>query len=414
MCRLESILLQTNILFYAKLAIAIYNAIAGLSFASDVHINQAFGLAMRTVGTGLFWMGLFSGLVCLPHRWGTIKHNRFALAFTFFVDLFVLSFQLFIGLQIYSYLAPVFPKDLQADCLLNTPTIYSPAACQAFYFSDRVAGMRLYWEYWHSRKADPTAFQKITILEGDTCCGFFAPFLCSQTLQTNPFPADRDLTGIPPAYTSQRVICGPHPNFYQQTDECADFFDIVAGTVGGCNYDLPLGYCIANVVQPTSSGCASEVEDFMVSQISGTAYFTLGTTIFNLYAMLLACCMWWKRKVVDVFPDDSEQLAAKLGKINWKAVKDQFEVKPMHNVLVKKGFLPETDKARLKYLSQQQSELEAQTSMHMSAKPVEEGKQAEGEEGPLPPEMDPSPPAAAAGDTSDAAAAPATVSDGNV
>lgn len=399
MCRLESILLQVNILFYAKLGIAIYNAIAGLSLASDVHINQAFGLAMRTFGTGMFWMGLFSGLVCLPHRWGTIKHNRFALAFSFFVDLFVLSFQLFIGFSIYRYLAPEFPKDLQADCLLNNPVIYSPAACKAFYFSDRVAGMRLYWQYWHSRKADPIAFQKITILEGDTCCGFFPPFLCSQTLQTDPFPADRDVAGIPPEYTSQRVICGPYPNFYERTDECADYYDIVQGIFGGCNYDLPLGYCIANLVQPTSSGCASVVEDFMVSAITGPAYIALGTTIFNLYAMLLACCMWWKRKVVDVFPDDAD-VNLRLGKINWKEVKDQFEVKPMHNVLVKKGFLPETDKARLRFLSQQQDQLEAQTSMHMSAKPVVEGKE-EDDEGPLPPEADVAPAAVAAAPTTD-------------
>ena len=130
-------------------------------------------------------------------------------------------------------------------------------------------------------------------------------------------------------------------------------------------------------------GCAANVEDLMVSQITGPAFITLGSVIFNLYAMLLSCCMWWKRKAVDVFPDDGALLARKLGNINWQDVKDQFEVKPQHNVLVKKGFLPETDKARLKYQAQQDAQM---LDMHMSVRGAGEAGEHKEDEGPLGPE----------------------------
>ena len=290
-------------------------------------------------------------------------------------------------------LGTVFPKDLQLDCLRNQPVIYGiDGACQAYFESDRTAGMYLYWKYWYSRRADPLSFQKITLIEGDNCCGFYSPFRCNHVNDTRPFPSNRDVTGVDPALTTQRVQCGAYPGFYPEQPDCQDLYDIVKGIVGGCSYDHGLGYCIMNPIKPEVVGCASRVEDTMVGVIQPIAVLTLGTVIFNVYAMLLACCMWWKRKANDVFPD----INLAKGGIDYNEVRDQFEVRPLTNVLVKKGFLPETDKMRLKYLESQNKDLvqiqddvihSQQTSMHLSAKRAvhEEGKAGEGEEGPLPP-----------------------------
>lgn len=387
MCRPSSIQLQVTILVYIKAAIALYIVITGFSIASDVNINQAFGTEFRGYGTGLIWMGMFSGVAIIPHKWATMKHNRFALFLVFIIDTIVLCIQLSIGLQIASYISPIYPKELQLDCLLNTPLIYShDKECQDYFKSDRLAGMYLYWKYWYTRKADPVAFQKITLLEGDNCCGFFPPFKCDFAQNSNAFPANRDITGVDTALTSQRVSCGKYPNFYPEQTDCGDFYDIVAGIVGGCNYDHGLGFCLKRELTSESRGCASNVEDALVAIITPTAYFVMGSIIFNLFAMLLCCCLWWKRKAVDVFPDIGVTNAKE---VNWADVRDQFEVKPQHNVLVKKGFLPEQDKLKLKYIEQMVKE---ETSFHMSAKqPVSEEGKVPDDEGPLPPEVDVAP-----------------------
>jgi len=221
------------------------------------------------------------------------------------------------------------------------------------------------------------------VLEGDTCCGFYPPFQCNYVEDKRPFPVNRDITvGIASDLVSQRVTCGPKQGFYPEASggdgtKCSDFYDIVAGIVGGCNYDHALGYCLKNPITPDSTGCASNVEDLMVSIITPTSYFVIGSTLLNLYAMLITCCLWWKRKANDVFPD----VNIGEGGIKFEDVRDQFEVKPLHNVLVKQGFLPETDKLRLKYMEQQQA------SLHLSVKvpALEEGKLGD-DEGPLPPE----------------------------
>ena len=47
------------------------------------------------------------------------------------------------------------------------------------------------------------------------------------------------------------------------TDECLDYSDLntVPPTVGGCVFDLGLGYCLDKELSDSSMGCASFVED---------------------------------------------------------------------------------------------------------------------------------------------------------
>lgn len=341
MCTPSSIILQVQILFWVKLALGAFVLIQGLSLASDVHVNEAFGTEFRGYGTGLFVMGLLSVIATFPHRWATQKHNRFGLALTFLIDTVVVAIQAQLGATLISYLTPEFPKDLQLDCLLAQPLIYTkPGACSAFLQADRTAGLYLYWKWYYTRKNEPLNFQRLNLIQGDTCCGFNPPFTCIE--DPRPFPANRDVTGVEAALASQRVTCGAYPGYYPQQDDCIAYFDLVKGIVGGCEFDLGVGPCLLRGFGPTSSGCASAVEDYVVSSLSGTAFIMTGAVIINVFAMLLTCCMWWKRKAVDVFPADHMSGA----KVNWDDVKFQFEIKPLHNVLVKKGFLPDLTKKK--------------------------------------------------------------------
>ena len=58
---------------------------------------------------------------------------------------------------------------------------------------------------------------------------------------------------------------------------------------------MGLGSCIEKDIEDTSMGCASQMEDYMVSLIAPHA-------VSNILAMLIFCCMIWKRKEQDVFP----------------------------------------------------------------------------------------------------------------
>ena len=52
-----------------------------------------------------------------------------------------------------------------------------------------------------------------------------------------------------------------------------------------------------------SIGCVSQMEDYMVSLIGPHATMLLASSAFNIISMLVACCMFWKRKEYDVFPE---------------------------------------------------------------------------------------------------------------
>ena len=66
---------------------------------------------------------------------------------------------------------------------------------------------------------------------------------------------------------------------------------------------MGLGFCIENAVTGSTSGCSALMEAYMVSLISPHALMLLGAAAFNAIAMLISCCMFWKRKEPDVFPE---------------------------------------------------------------------------------------------------------------
>ena len=291
------------VLSWFKLIFTIYIFYVGCYFAGSSDLQQSFGLEFKSYGLSLVFLALLSGGVILPHRYGVRRHNRFIMAVTFLFDTIVFCELISIGYTVQGYTYSWFPKSLQLDCLLNTPVSHTIDECKPFYDSSRTAGFRLFWESYFTAKSQKLKFQVLSQIQGSTCCGFFQPFNCIEN--DGNFPKNRLTAGIDGSFLDQKVACGAYPYFYPEQDNCVNYYDFSANPplVGGCNYDLGVGFCLNNAIDVTSSGCASLVEDYVVGLISSHAVLIMASSTFNAIFMLFACCMWWKRKEADIFPE---------------------------------------------------------------------------------------------------------------
>ena len=372
MCRMSSIKMQVMVLTYIKSLCGVILLFTGSYLSTDINILEAFGTHFATMGSVVVFMALMSITAVILQRWATQKHNRFITVVVFCFDSIVFSVLVYIGYTVTGYTYPEFPKDLQLDCLTNTPVIYESTACNPYFDSDRVSGMRLYWMYYYTYALDNTqAYQRLTSLEGDVCCGFFAPMQCRN--QTIPYPENRVTKGVSEDYLGMRVSCGPVENFYPETSLCSTYADITAGIIGGCNYDYGIGYCLDGDVDRESIGCASFVEDFMANAISFSGLLLIGMAFLNIFSMLLACCVWWKRKESDVFPKFTVDMGDD-ERTNFHNITDQFEVKPLDQILQRKRFLPMPRLLRLELERQEKERLE------MAELKAEEEKEAQVED----------------------------------
>lgn len=65
--------------------------------------------------------------------------------------------------------------------------------------------------------------------------------------------------------------------------------------------------------------------------------------------MLICCCMLWKRKEYDVFPDyigNQQEVNPRFA--TFSKIKDNVVVVPVKDYIYEKGFLPDPNKKRLK------------------------------------------------------------------
>lgn len=227
MCDLSSIKLLVLVLSYLKALMAIYIFAAGIIVSESSDILKGLGVVFIDYGINLVLLGLLSGLVIIPMRFGTARHNRFLLVFSFVFDTICFACLLALASEMATYLIPHFPKDLQVDCLRTGSLLYTPEECAPYFQSERVAGMRLVWSSYYSNKKDKTQNQVLSQLEA-SCCGFFAPSGCIPN--ENSFPSDRDTEGIRSVYLEQRVKCGAYKTFYPEQGDCISYYDFPAGT----------------------------------------------------------------------------------------------------------------------------------------------------------------------------------------
>lgn len=309
MCHIPSIRLFVMVLSWMKAIFAIYIFGIGCYFASSTPIQQAYGTSFLGYGFGFIILSMMSGFVVVPHYYAVKKHNRFLLVLCFLIDMLCFILLITTGNTVRLYTLPLFTKSFQMDCLLNQPVDHTQADCLPFFRSDRTAGFRLFWEGYYTKKSNVLNYQILSTIEGDICCGFFAPMKC--VVDSQSFPTKFSQTGISKSFLSQRVECGNMPGYYPQQDICLVYYDqaAVPPIVGGCNYDLGLSYCLNQVVQSSSMGCASTVEDYVAALVGPHSIVIIVLSAFNFLSMLFSCCMWWKRRETDIFPEFEDETA---------------------------------------------------------------------------------------------------------
>jgi hypothetical protein len=287
---------------WVKLCFNIYIFGIGCYVATSTDLKQAFGLEFVQYGLSLIFLALLSGGMIYPMKYGVDRHNRFLLMMVFIFETIVFAEMINYGVLLQSYTVPEFSKTMQLDCLRNNPIIFTREQCMPFYESDRTAGFRLVWQYYFSNKSDKTKYQALAELQKISCCGFFSPFNCVQN--DDKYPSDKDVAGIDSKFLSRRVTCSRFEGYYLEQDNCINYYDLSTDppTIGGCRYDLGVGLCLELDISGSTTGCASATEDFVSSLIAPHAPMLLVCSVFNMMYMLIACCMWWKRKESDVFP----------------------------------------------------------------------------------------------------------------
>lgn len=303
MCTIHNIRLLNLIFAFIKAIFALYVFGAGITLAEDMLIQQSFGVAFHSMGAGLAMLGLMSGFIIPVHMFSVKRHNKFLLIVAFIVDLLVMSLVIKVGLDIGTYTIPSYSKELQLDCNRKVPQIYNKSECILYYEDENTAGYRLAWTALYNDRNNTNSFQILTTLEGRKCCGFFGPSNCIPDIKK--FPSDRPQLGIQKSQLKQRVTCGNKPTYYVTQRDCLDYYDPAAipPIVGGCNFDMGLGFCISQKITDRSSGCAFEMQDYMISLISPHAVMLIASSALNILSMFIACCMFWKRKEYDVFPE---------------------------------------------------------------------------------------------------------------
>jgi hypothetical protein len=305
MCTIFNIRLFSILILAIKFGFSLYCFSIGIFFASNRPLLQGFGLEFYGFGITLIIFSLLSLFMIIPLNYAMKRHNRAILFVATALDVFTATQLLAVSAGVSTFTTPSFPKALQLDCLLSTPLIYSPEDCAVYLNSDRVAGYRLFWEGYYSNMQNKGELQVLFELESQPCCGFYAPFSCISDGRS--FPDNYLTTGISKDLLVDRVLCGTAPGYYpvQPQTGCSDFSDttVQPPVVGGCLYDLGIGFCIENPNFQFTKGCAQNVEDYLIKQVSPHVYLIIIAMLMCLVTALLSCCMYIKRKETDIFPE---------------------------------------------------------------------------------------------------------------
>jgi hypothetical protein len=304
MCTIDNIKRAVVVVNSIKLIMALFVVIIGGIFAANDTIHKSYGIFFMGTGTGILFLGLFSAAVVYPLHYSIKRHNKFVMICCFFVDTLVLTQVIYLGKTCYDPTIPIYSGGLEADCLRHSPLIYTEEECLEYLNSDRTSGFRLAWAAIFNRIGNPDYFQLLTSFEDENlCCGFGPPLVCRP--DDRPFPSDRPTDGVMGYMTDHRTVCGPIENYYRQQGNCLDYFnvEVLPPIVGGCIYDMGGGTCLEDDLTDASKGCADVFEAYVKGLVKPFAVMLMGSSFTNLISMILACCMCWKRKETDTFPD---------------------------------------------------------------------------------------------------------------
>lgn len=382
MCTVDNIRLLINPFNFVKLMFALYVAIIGINFASTDYISKAYGSYFISAGVGSFFLGFFSGIDVVPLSFAVRRHNKFLLLTIFFVETLLMAVAINTGLTCLASTVSEYSLALEADCLLNKPKFYSSEACLSYFRADKTAGLRLVWSsFFTLAPSDPKYYQYLSALQDNNlCCGFGPPLNCIN--DTRPFPVDRPLGFVDAKYLKRRLTCGDHVKYYMREAACLQYFDpdSIPQIIGGCEYDMGVGDCVNYDAKDFNAyGCADKLDQWIIDQVAPSALFLLGSSAINMLTMLISCCMLWKRKDSDVFPDfisenkftDDKDKPARI--IVYDRIKDNVVVKPQPDILYKRGFLlpPGSELTERADGDEEQGDIDEENNAGEAAEPVD-------------------------------------------
>lgn len=344
MCTLDNIKLSVIVVNVVKGLLTLYVMIIGGIFATTDAYHKAYGIFMVSNGAGLILIGLLSLSLMIPFAYSIKRHNRFVLLVCFFLESLVLSQLIYLGNSFYVPTIPTFDKSLQNDCLQHKFTTYTKDECELYLQSDRFAGFKLTWAGYYSKVSTANFYKLLSDIEdASICCGFGPPLRCVN--DSRPYPPDRPTAHVRSVH-KQRTVCGYIDNYYLVEDNCVHFFDEFSNPkiIGGCNYEMPAGGCRHDDISSSTKGCGDAFERYMGNLVAPHALVVMGASAINFLAILISCCMWWKRKETDTFPDFLKDEAKKKKTINYSRIKDNVVVVPVTDYLYEKGFLPDPRK----------------------------------------------------------------------
>lgn len=304
MCTIDNIRLAMPAVTAVKLIIALYICVIGGIFSSSDELHKAYGVFFASTGAGIVMIGLTSAFMSIPQTFAVKRHNRFVLLVCFAIDTILMTQAITAGLSVYEPTIPVFDSQLQKDCLLHAPKIYTQEECDVYLRSERIAGFKLVWASYFSQLSDADYFATVSNMEDrNLCCGFGPPKQCRN--DTRPFPSDRPLDNVKGYLAKDRIVCGEKPFFYPEQKNCIDYFDenSIPQIVGGCDYDLGGGGCVELDIEDSMKGCADVLEGVIANKVAPHALIIMGSSGLSFLSMMISCCMYWKRKESDVFPD---------------------------------------------------------------------------------------------------------------
>ena len=313
MCTVINLRLLNNPIIFLKVLFSLYVSIIGITFASTDFLSKAFGSYFISAGVGAFFVGIFSGINVIPQSFGVKRHNKFVLLVCFLVDLLMMCILINTGMNCLTLTTLEFSPTMEADCVRINPAYTTPDECRTYFRADKTAGIRLAWASFYTLQGNPIYYQYLSSIQDlNLCCGFGPPLNCIN--DTRSFPADRPLGHVAAQFVKHRTVCGDiqysDVKYYPQQKNCIDFYDRYSSPpiLGGCSYDMGVGACVSenpkvyNVV-----GCADKMEAWLISQVTMNALFLIGSGAMNGLCMLVVCCMFWKRKDSDTFPDFADE-----------------------------------------------------------------------------------------------------------
>ena len=334
-----------------KVLIAFYMFCVGAGILSDQSIHRAYGSVYIFYGLVVFILSLLKPCNIALGHYGSSRHNKCALliillfdGFAIFVQLIIAGFFLADGqYELYgensitgrrmdgckgATCTEEESRKLRSDCnRVQVPeeSKYSKRDCDAYWASDRTAGMRLAWlaEYSQAIRYGGDEGKKMALddLQGKgMCCGFAPPDSCDRIENDDKYPCSggfefsgRDLSceGVGRDMLKQRVKCSPKlANWYPLdktfSDEapCQAFADgetaaVIQNSLG-CRTDWGTGLCNTWEVTPDSTGCAVYFEGLMYGKLYPNGWMLLATVGVEGMTIIIACFYCWKRKDHDV------------------------------------------------------------------------------------------------------------------